>query len=441
MVGRGMKGSKRWWRSGVDRRPQAWVQLSTAMMISSGMASGLVVSRVLGPAGRGLWAGVTSWLALIAWMATLGVDEALPTLGAGSPRAYSAVADRVFRASALPGSILAGVVIWEVFGPSLAVCLTGSLYVVGYLLVRWSLAWGLTSQRYGVWAVSRAVLPSCQAVIVVTAAALGYLTAGTAVALFGISALLAGVLVAVPTLRARRAQQGTRAVVDAGRVVRFGLSLQLFSLPATLNWRLDQLLMTFLVPRAELGSYAVAATVASIPIAFVAAEAERALPGMAVAAGDEAALKAAVAGLARRLALLYVVLATAIALSAPVAIPALFGPAFGGAAAQAEVLLVGMAAMTASYWATAVLRTARASRLLVVTECSGLLVAVVLLVLLLPPLGAWGAVVASVGAYIVKAATQVAFVGWAIRSVAGGRDQSTTAVRTDSPTSTHSSAP
>ena len=412
-----MKESERWWRWKADRRPQAWAQLSTAVMVSSGMASGLVVSRVLGPAGRGLWAGVTGWLALIAWMATLGVDEALPTLGAGSPRAYSAVLDRAFQASALPASILGGVMIWAIFGPSLAVCLAGSLYVVGYLLVRWSLAWGLTSQRYGVWAMSRAVLPSCQAVVVVVAASLGYLTTDTAVVLFGMSALLAGVLVAVPTLQLRRAQHRNGAGVDAGRVVRFGLSLQLFALPAALNWRLDQLLMTFLVPRAELGAYAVAVTVASLPVAFVAAEAERALPGMAVAAGDEAALKAAVAGLARRLARLYFVLATAIALSAPLAIPAVFGAAFGGAVAQAEVLLLGMAAVTASYWATAVLRTARASRLLVVSECSGLLVTVALLVLLLPHIGAWGAVVASVVAYTVKAATQVAFVARTNRSV------------------------
>lgn len=182
----------------------------------------------------------------------------------------------------------------------------------------------------------------------------------------------------------------------AGKGIRFGSQVWFVSLSQLMNHRLDQLLMVKLTTARELGLYAVAATVATLPAMFTTAVGQAIFPR--VADGESSLV-----GRTSRVGLALISITCAIgALIIPFALPFLFGPSFEDAVAPALILL----AATVAYSGAGILGTALSTRdrpgIPGLGEVWAIVVTVVGLLILLPRLGGVGAALVSVAAYSIN---------------------------------------
>lgn len=393
-------------RALVGLRTDTPTLLSTALMLLSGVVGGVVLSRALAPSGRGVWAGVTGWTALIAWAATLGIDEALPTVASNNARRGIEVMTRFVRLTVGPAAAVASAFVWLSFGEiSGAAAVLSALYVPGYVLLRRGLAGLLAAHELRLWLRCRALLPTAQTLTLGALALIGRLTPNTAVGSLGPVSISCGLIASALFARATRGYPPSEHQLNSKDLLRFGLHMQLVGLPAAINWRVDQLVMVFLVSRSELGIYAVAVSVAVVPNAFLSAVAEQALPTLARSPRDD--LRQISRHLLRRLVVVYLTTAIPMVLLGPWLIPRVFGSEFSDAVGESMVLVGAVAGVLLSTWAATILRTLHRPDLLARVEGVGAALTLIAIVPAVAALGAWGAVAVSLVAYWSKAALSV----------------------------------
>ena len=363
-----------------------------------GLITGPLVARSIGADGRGLLAAILVPLGIAPFVLAFGLTTYSSRIAATrtpTPRIIGTFA--VLSAGIGIAFIPAGLALAYLLGqgnPTVTLFLA-----IGVCVMPLTLAGAILSsvalghERWNLVSAQQLIPPVGAVIAFGVLYLLNELTLGRAA---GITIALA-VLSIVPMLRVLRGCG--RPHFDrklAGQGLRFGSQVWFVSLSQLMNHRLDQLLMVKLTTARELGLYAVAATVATLPAMFTTAVGQAIFPR--VADGESALV-----GRTSRVGLALISITCAIgALIIPFALPFLFGPSFKDAVAPALILL----AATVAYSGAGILGTALSTRdrpgIPGLGEVWAIAVTVVGLIILLPRLGGVGAALVSVAAYSVN---------------------------------------
>jgi len=375
--------------------------LSAALTTVCGVVGGVILARVLGPEVRGIFATATIWPIVLSQLGDMGLGYALAySIGRGPHRA-SELWTLALLASVVLGLVLAG----------------SAALVLPYLLQR-----GFSHSLLGIAlsAIPFMLATNYQLYILLGAGCIrehNWLRLGISLLYMGGVALLAvandtsvGAYCVLFTANqciafvisglvvARRLRVFITWPTQVRAELVFGLKTQLGALASHTSLRLDQLLMTALLPSAELGQYVVAVAVAGITAPLFSGLAWLTLPRLAqspspLAGGIEAA---------RCLRLAFMMALPAVILGViviPVAIPVVFGLGYQPATRAAQVLLVASLFQGANVVLGTALRGLGHPGKSALSEGAGAVATILLLAVLLPRFGIIGAAVASLAAY------------------------------------------
>jgi O-antigen/teichoic acid export membrane protein len=372
---------------------------------------GVLVARVLGPTIRGEYAAITSWFGVLLMVGGMGQPAALCFFISRDPlRAPDYVGTSRAMMMAAGAVVLA---IGLVAAPYLARGRPAE--VLGYRIafgaamasfVGASYTFSLQARALHRWNLVRISQPLLSLAAIVIAWRLRLLTLDSAVV----------VLAATTLLQLGWAYYNCRRVGLVPGHVRKELvrplavygAAQIAALtPAALNAQLDQLVLSQTVPPANLGRYAIAVSLTLLPIPLVAAIGNVAFPRLAA--------RPATAHQTRRLQ--WAAVAGSIGLAAglllPLAavaywlIPAVFGAAYRGAVPLLWILTPGAIFLACGQVVGDVLRGR--SQVSVVAWAQGLaaVFTIILLIVLLPLAGVYGAAIASTVSYGVALAVML----------------------------------
>jgi O-antigen/teichoic acid export membrane protein len=198
------------------------------------------------------------------------------------------------------------------------------------------------------------------------------------------------------------------ARVDLVRpLVRYGVAQIAALTPATVNAYLDQLLLSQLVPPADLGRYAIAVSITMIPVPLVSAIGNVAFPRLAA----RRAVSADGRRLQRGAVVVSLVAASAILLPiaaiAPWLIPEVFGPAYRGAVPLLWLLTPGGIFLACGQVAGDLLRGVNKPGVVAAAQGLAAVFTVILLVSLLPWMGVAAAAIASTVSYGIALAAMI----------------------------------
>jgi O-antigen/teichoic acid export membrane protein len=189
---------------------------------------------------------------------------------------------------------------------------------------------------------------------------------------------------------------------------RYGVRALMAKLSTQANMRLDQVLLVFFVSTSKLGLYAVAATLATLtPNLLYQAHARLTFGRLRRISETRPLERADARRTAVRALALILAVQGAIALTAPFAVPLLFGDSFRDAGPIASALALATVPFAVSRmlqsWSMAAGHVERVARIEVLAV--GLQLALIL-ALCSGPLGVWGAVLASAVSYSVSMVLQ-----------------------------------
>ncbi|WP_157744653.1 O-antigen ligase family protein [Micromonospora viridifaciens] len=376
--------------------------LANLLIPISGLLISPFLSRELGPEGRGLYAALTLPIVVWGWIGTYGLQDAL-SYHVRQGRLSSRAAARFSLVAMVPLSVLAvgllaviGLLLFPEaaqYRQFLILALCAPLHVLANLFIG---ALTGNSDIRGLNLVK--TLPALVRTGVVIVACLAFdLNAYQAGLIFGAS-VLAGLVFGLVRLWAAPDPPVQDAAppksVPTGSLIRYALACLPGVLAAVSSARLGQIVGLPLIGARELGYYAVAVSVAEIPM-VIATAARSMLMGRQASGDTRAATQVA------RLAVLASVVACGLlAVSAGFAVPLFFGADFAPAVVPTIILCAATVLYACMTIYTAALlaynRPAWSSAALV----AGSVVGVVAL-LVLAPLGAIGAAVASFASYAI----------------------------------------
>ncbi|WP_142056963.1 oligosaccharide flippase family protein [Pseudarthrobacter sp. B4EP4b] len=304
-----------------------------------GLLSGPILARALGPEGRGQFSSVMEPLTLGGAIATIGLPSAVTYfIAAGKdPRKV------LIRALALglPSAVATyALLAWysehvsETQNIPRGLLLTAWAFVVASALIQILRAYwqGLgTWRRLDLERFSFAILRFSAVVIV---AAIGFTTVQPYVAGALVAFLLAGALLMSPNLFTRR----ERDVPDVKGIYRYSFAAAVGTIAVVCSNRIDQALLPIVADSEQLGFYAIAVTVAEVPVICAALAGRNALTLASRGSTLKFILKDIAPFIASGLLLLVVLYA-----GAPFYIPALFGTNFSPSILAVQILTVGTA--------------------------------------------------------------------------------------------------
>ena len=366
------------------------------LQLLAGFITGPLIARALGAEGRGLLAAIVVPLGIAPFVAQLGLSAF-----AVNRVAKGVAPGRVFGSIALPLLVVATLVAFA--SPWLAGLLSEGrepvdrYLTIGLYLLPLSLllnllldiAWGLSAWRTLVAA--RFLIAFSTLVAIVVLYALHELSVENA-AIATIAGSFAPLLVIFPVLRRVGRPRVDLAMTRAA--VRFGARAWPGTLAQLANLRLDQLLMIPLVPARELGLYAVAVTVAALSTVLSSQIVTVVLPR--IAGGDHDLLKPTM----RVLLLTVVTTQIGLAIGTLLLLVPVFGESFADARALVFVLLPGWLAYSGVSTLSQSLAATGRPGAPSVGEIVSLAITMPGLLLLLPSMGAMGAAVVTLVAYV-----------------------------------------
>ncbi len=390
-------------RPGHSFGAQVLVTVGTAGFLNVlGLLTGVLAARLLGPAGRGELAAIQLWGAFFATLALVGLSEAVVFFASRSPgyaRQYWISGTCFALITGLPVILLGFWALpWLLQAQSADVVTTARWYSLG-LFVLFALSWMPLSafralQRVSEWNFLR-ILPNLGWLIVL---GLGFILSGASprVLAYGFLVAYAVMGASIFVLSIKKIPGPFLPKIDWWpSMVKYGLPLMFSSIPTYLiqNGRLSQLfLAAFLSPQA-LGLFAVAIAWANISRIVPQAIGQITFPR--VASGVESSVQIHEIAKGLRLTVVSMVGVCGILLvTAPVAIPALFGKAFSPAVPAAMILVVAGGVAGLRMVLSSALRGLGKPKRVLVGEVVGLGVTTLGLVLLLGPFRLLGAAAA-----------------------------------------------
>jgi O-antigen/teichoic acid export membrane protein len=378
----------------------ATFKMSSAVVAGMG---GMLVARVLGPAVRGEYAAITSWLGILLLMGSMGQPVALCFYISRDPlRAPDYVGtSRAMMITAGAAALAVGLVI----APFLA---HGSpAEELGYRIAFGTATVSLVGLSYTFSLQARSVhrlnlvqisQPLLSLAAIVVAWRLGRLTLDSAIVIM-VAATFLQMCWAYYNCRRTGLVPGHVRTELIRPLAAYGTSQIAAQTPAALNLYLDQLVLSLTVPPADLGRYAIAVSLTLLPVPLVTAIGVVAFPRLAAQRGtvqDARRLqRAAVTGsIGLAAALLLPLAAVAYWL-----VPFIFGAAYRGAVPLLWILAPGAAFLACGQVVGDMLRGAGQISVVAWAEGLAAVCTVVLLLALLPLVGVYGAAIASTFSY------------------------------------------
>lgn len=355
-----------------------------------------VLSRALGPSGRGEVAAIFSIVGLAPWISELGVTSYISRERARQTRPLGVLLGSMMPIS-LAGALVgaaAAVAVAHLVGRGRATVVEFieiALYLLPIAVFVGTLSGIVVAeQRWKLYMTSK-VVNTCGATLAIVT--MGLLHALT-VANVAITYIVFGIGSTLPFLIVLRGSWPWRfvwPVTKEGFV--FGVRSWLSTIAQYGNVQLDQVLMAGLVDSRQLGLYAVAVSLSTVPSAFIGAVSNALIPR--VAGGD-----LPLAARASRVTFGVTVLFDAcVAAASPVLLPLVFGHAFAAAVPMLIVLLAaGVMGPPVAVLGAALIAgghpgaTARG-------QMAGFIFTVPALILVLPRAGAMGAAWVTLAAY------------------------------------------
>jgi O-antigen/teichoic acid export membrane protein len=378
---------------------------ATAIILACGVVTGLISARSLGPTGRGELATITVWASTFLYAGTLGLAEAVVYFAAAQP----ALRARVWM-TAQVGAVILGVLVTAAGWIAIPLFFSGSDptlagWIRWYLLL-WAVpcmsslcacSWLQGVGRLRAFNVSRTLVHVVNAM-----GFLALLLAGEASVWHFASALLVGnaatwlLAVALGPWREISAAAPSREL--AGRMLHYGIRVQVGNWSNTANVRLDQLVLSLLATPAALGTYVVAVTYANLVLTLPGSAMLVMLPEL-IREHRMGTGRACVTRWYRRVLWTSAAGAAAAGVSGIYLVPLLFGDAF----APAVPLLALLAPATVILGMNQILATAFQAvdrpEIGSAAEVVALVVTATLLFVLLPRYGMYGAALTSLLAY------------------------------------------
>jgi O-antigen/teichoic acid export membrane protein len=364
---------------------------------------GVIVARTVGPAVRGEYAAVTAWFGVLLLAGELGQSAAVCFYVASDPRrarGYVATSRAMMLVTGAC-ALLAGLIVAPVlarWNPQLTdayrIVFGGS--VIAFIGTGYTFSLQATSTQR--WNLVRISQPALALVLIIGARLLDQLTLATAI----------GALLTSMTFQLGYAYYWCRRCgLAPGRfepglvrpLVKCGLAQLGAITPSAVNSFLDQLVLSQLVPAADLGRYAIAASITTVPVPLVSAIGNVAFPRLAARRGSPAGRSVSLRLAAAVAAGIASVILLPLAASAYWLIPAVFGPAYRGAVPLLWILAPGGVFLACGQVVGDLLRgLGRPGQ---VAKAQGLTAAcaVILLVALLPIAGIMAAAIASTIGY------------------------------------------
>ncbi len=375
------------------------------VLVMLGSLGGLFLARVLGPTGRGDLVTILLWPAIIGAIVALGITAATcywasrePAEAAGFMSTGVAWALATGFAVAICGPWLASLIARndEVRNHLTLVLALTPVYIAGGV---WISSLQATSIRW--WNAARIAQPATYVMVVFGLWLLGNLTLATTVTAFAASLLVQGILSAAAARRVVGPHLRLRISL-LRPLLSYGLKVSLSLIPQLVYVSLDQLLLSIMpgVPAAQLGNYAVAASLSWLALPVSMAFGSVAFPRLARAANEAGARRI------ERGSLIGAGIASAgtiilVSLLAPLMVPILFGNGYRDAIVALWLLAPGTVFLALSRVVGDLLQGRGQPLLRSIGEGVGAALTVVLLVVLIPRFGIRGAAIASSIAYAV----------------------------------------
>lgn len=373
-----------------------------------GAIAGVIVGRVLGPHGRGVYAIATVAPTFIGVAGTLGVEEAIVYL-AGRTNDHEKIGHLIWGSLAIAvvlGSIASVasisfqlLVFWN---PALRVSeilfIAFACQPLQYALTQASVAHLRAQARYTLWNLLRILVPFAYLMGLILVLAIGNLTVNTAIACL----LIANVAVLFASLLSVCfSHRPMTCRTEMKHMLSYGWKNHMITMQTYANQQLDQVFLATMVPAAQLGQYTIAVTYASAGLSLGTAPA---LQMYSHFSRQENPNRAAYRRLVRNTLLLLTTICVVSALLAPFFIPMVFGESYKMAVAPALILITSAPLLSLGAIFSAIWKSAGKPLVAAKGQAIGLL----LTVLMLPPaiiyFGIDGAAIVSIVAYAVVAA-------------------------------------
>jgi antigen flippase len=388
------------------RRTRPFTLSLTASVAIQGLnaLTGVLLARLLGPAGRGELATIVLWPSVLAAVGSLGVSEAVTYETARSSSAARDVVGSSFAIAAVQALVL--VAIGSILVPLVhrgdepRIVGLSFLYLafIPVNLLALSAAAALNGLRQFVAFHGLRLMVIIVTAIGVIAAALNHaLSLEAAIIVY----LLANAITAAATMVVL-ARSGALSIAcdrtTVRRLLGYGIRTHATSLASMLNERLDQLVISVFLTPAKLGLYVIAVTLTSATTIIGQAAASVVVPVVASLEDPTARIAAAT----RYIGWVVVgagCMAVPMLVSTPTLVRVLFGEQFLGAVAVTRVLLIATVFFSVNRVVAAVLNAVGRPLDAGFAEALSLVITVAGLVLLLPRLQLLGAGLTSLLAY------------------------------------------
>jgi O-antigen/teichoic acid export membrane protein len=372
----------------------------TAM--GSGLGS-VIVARALGPTGRGEYAAIMAWFGITCGVGQMGLPAALCFYVAKDPqraRDYVATSRSMMLATGMV-ALIAGLLLAPVLSRGNPGVADGYRIAFGISIVTYvgiAYTYALQPRHLLRWSLVRTIQPVLSVLVLCILWMLKLLTLNTT--LFVLAATLTLQLGWGYWYCRRNELAPGHARISLFRPLAvYGIAQIAALTPAALNAQLDQLVLSQTVAAADLGRYAVAASLTSLPLPLVAAIGNVAFPRLAARQ---------VVTDATRTMQRYAIVASAgiaAAMLVPLAvvaywlIPFLFGAGYRGAVPLLWILTPGAVFLACGQVVGDLLRGRNHPAVVAWAQGLAAIFTVVLLIALLPILGVYGAAIASTVAY------------------------------------------
>ena len=382
----------------------AWMGVAAVVAAASGFVAAAVLSRHWGPQRFGQYAALVAWGTAVSVLADGGLAQVLSREAAHHPRALGALHRTALRrrAAISPLAVASAVVVLWALGQAVPTVVALAA-VCGTLQMDLALDLALTvwrvAGRYPVASLWRIARRGCYVAAAALAAILGLGVTGAALLILVSSlpfALAANRIVAGQTWKAGETGPGLPRVTTG-----------LFWLAGVLYWiyfQADQVLLAALSDHTELGLYAPAVAVASVPLMLTSVTAEVVLPRLfhiAASVGSDAEVERRTLALVAPFAALAGLIGVLFCLQSEVIIRLAFGEAFDGSAPLLAILGGFVAIRYLASPAFLALQYIDRLRQLVTVQAAAAVINIASNVALIPAYGAKGAAFATLGSEMI----------------------------------------
>lgn len=377
--------------------------MANVTIVALGAIAGVVVGRLLGPHGRGIYAIATVAPTFIGIAGTLGVEEAIVYLaGRTNDRRQTgqlvwgglALALALGSAASLISVAFQLIFFWKsTAGVSKFLFIAYACQPLQYALTAVMLAHLRAQARYSIWNALRVLVSLVYLCGLMLAITVGNLTVNAAIlCLLGgsVAVMIASILSVCLSHRLSISR------TEMARMVSYGWKNHLITVQTYANQQLDQVFLAAMVPAAQLGQYAIAVTYASAGLSLGVAPA---LQMYSHFSRLETADRASYRQLLIKTQLLLAGICLVSGGLAPVLIPLLFGNSYKPAVAPALILILSSPLLSLSAMFSAIWKSAGDPLVPAKGQGLGLILTVATLPIAIVSLGIDGAAIVSIVIY------------------------------------------